>query len=165
VSSKHVEDTKNRIKTLIWKVCICWFTLHNCITTHGTKTLTLLFLNFKYILWNSLLRYSKFHPLTDHESLEGEWKYSSILYLASARDGGGWSTPRPCSLMPWRKTRYPFYTRPGGPRDGLDGCGKSRLHRDSIPGPSGPWPVAISSNKASYKLIMFLWHQTISFST
>ena len=25
-----------------------------------------------------------------------------------------------------------------GPRAGLDGCGKSRLHRDSIPGPSNP---------------------------
>jgi hypothetical protein len=31
-----------------------------------------------------------------------------------------------------------------GPRAGLDGCGKSRPHRDSIPGPSrypGPHPV------------------------
>jgi hypothetical protein len=25
-----------------------------------------------------------------------------------------------------------------GPRAGLDGCGKCRLHRDSIPGPSNP---------------------------
>ena len=25
--------------------------------------------------------------------------------------------------------------------DGLDGCGKSRLHRDSIPGPSSPYRV------------------------
>jgi hypothetical protein len=30
-----------------------------------------------------------------------------------------------------------------GPRAGLDGCGKSRLHRDSIPGPSSPWRVTI----------------------
>jgi len=30
-----------------------------------------------------------------------------------------------------------------GPRVGLDRCGKSRPHRDSIPGPSSPWPVAI----------------------
>jgi hypothetical protein len=28
---KHVEDTKNCIKTLIWSVCICWFTLHNSL--------------------------------------------------------------------------------------------------------------------------------------
>ena len=30
-----------------------------------------------------------------------------------------------------------------GPRAGLDRCGKSRPHRDSIPGPSSPWPVAV----------------------
>jgi hypothetical protein len=30
-----------------------------------------------------------------------------------------------------------------GPRAGLDRCGKSRHHRDSIPGPSSPYPVAI----------------------
>ena len=30
-----------------------------------------------------------------------------------------------------------------GPRAGLDGCEKSRLHRDSIPGPSSPYRVAI----------------------
>ena len=29
------------------------------------------------------------------------------------------------------------------PRIGLDGCGKACLHRDSIPGPSSPWQVAI----------------------
>jgi len=51
-------------------------------------------------------------------------------------------------------TPRPFFTsgeRPGthciggwvGPRVGLDRCGKSRPHRDSIPGPSSPQPVAI----------------------
>ena len=30
-----------------------------------------------------------------------------------------------------------------GPRDCLDGCGKSRPYRDSIPGPSSPLQVAI----------------------
>jgi hypothetical protein len=30
-----------------------------------------------------------------------------------------------------------------GHRAGLDGCGKSRLHRDSIAGPSSSWRVAI----------------------
>jgi hypothetical protein len=30
-----------------------------------------------------------------------------------------------------------------GPRVGLDRCGKSHPHRDSIPGPSSPYPVAI----------------------
>ena len=30
-----------------------------------------------------------------------------------------------------------------GPRAGLNRCGKSRSHRNSIPGPSSPWPVAM----------------------
>ena len=32
-----------------------------------------------------------------------------------------------------------------GPRAGLDGCGKSRYHWESIPGPSSPQPVTIST--------------------
>jgi len=36
---KPVEDAKNWIKTLIWKVCICWFALPNCITIHSTKNI------------------------------------------------------------------------------------------------------------------------------
>jgi hypothetical protein len=30
-----------------------------------------------------------------------------------------------------------------GPRAGLDGCGKSHSHRDSISGPSSSWRIAI----------------------
>ena len=30
-----------------------------------------------------------------------------------------------------------------GAKTGLDGCGKSRPYRDSIPGPPSPWRVAI----------------------
>ena len=40
--------------------------------------------------------------------------------------------------LPPGKTRYSLYRRLGGPRAGLDRCGKSRPHRDSIPGPSSP---------------------------
>ena len=36
-----------------------------------------------------------------------------------------------------------------GPRAGLDGCGKSRPHRDSTPGPSQP--VAQSLYRLSYR--------------
>jgi hypothetical protein len=35
--SKHVDDTKNWIKTLILKVYISWFTLRNYVTVHGKK--------------------------------------------------------------------------------------------------------------------------------
>ena len=65
----------------------------------------------------------------------GEQIYSSAFPLTSALDGEGVST-----------TSWPFYFREihgtrctrgwVGPRVGLDGCGKSRPHRDSIPGPS-----------------------------
>jgi len=38
-----------------------------------------------------------------------------------------------------------------GPRAGLDRCGKSRPHRDSIPGPSSPQPVA------AYRIYYYLF--------
>jgi len=57
----------------------------------------------------------------------------------------GWvvnATPRP--LYPQRK-RAGAHCIGGwlGPRAGLEGCGKSRPHRDSILGPSRPWRVAL----------------------
>jgi len=48
--------------------------------------------------------------------------------------GVGGQRHAPAALPPG-KTRYPLYV---GPRAGLDGCGNSRLHRDSIPGPYSP---------------------------
>jgi len=77
---------------------------------------------------------SKVHPRTGHEGPESEQKHLSTLSIASALDAGGWSTSRPSRSLPMGK-------RPGtnctggwvGPRAGLDRCGKSRLHRDSIP--------------------------------
>ena len=47
----------------------------------------------------------------------------------------------PVTLTPG-KTRYPLYRRLGGPRGSLDAYGKSRLHQDSIAGPSSPLRVA-----------------------
>ena len=64
--------------------------------------------------------------------------YSSTLPSTSTLDGGEWSTPRP--------GRFYLQEKPGnhrkggwvGPTAGLEECGKSRPHRDSIPGPSSP---------------------------
>jgi len=39
-----------------------------------------------------------------------------------------------------------------GPRAGLDECGIFRPHRDSIPGPSSPWRVAIPTALPSPQL-------------
>ena len=42
-----------------------------------------------------------------------------------------------------------------GSRAGLDRSGKSRLHRDSIPGPSIPWGVAIPT-ELSRSIIIYI---------
>ena len=65
--------------------------------------------------------------------------YSFFNFVA--RWGGG-QRHAPAALLPG-KTRYPLYRRGVGPRTGLDGFGKSRPHRDSIPGSFSPLRVAI----------------------
>jgi len=71
--------------------------------------------------------------------------YIALLFLLTRTlIGGGRLTPHP-GLLPqgWPYTRWI-----GGwvsPRAGMDGCGKYRLHRDSIPEPSSPWRVDIPS--------------------
>jgi len=69
--------------------------------------------------------------------------YSSTLPATSALDEGGVvnATPRP--LYPGERPSTHCIGSRVGPRAGLDGCGKSRPHRDSIPGPSSPKRVAI----------------------
>jgi hypothetical protein len=42
----------------------------------------------------------KVHPKAGHEDPDGEKRYSSILSLTSALDGGGWTTPRPGRFTP-----------------------------------------------------------------
>jgi hypothetical protein len=46
------------------------------------------------------------------------------------------TTPRP--LYPRERPDTHYTGGWVGPRAGLDGCGKPRRHRDSIPGPSSP---------------------------
>ena len=60
--------------------------------------------------------------------------HSSILSLTSAMDGGGWLTLHLGRFPSGKETRYTLYRRLGGPQAGLDGCGKSRPNRNSIPG-------------------------------
>jgi hypothetical protein len=71
------------------------------------------------------------HPRTDHEVSGGEQTYSSTLSLTSALARSEWSSQAP-PLYPRKETQYTFYRRLGGPRVGLDGCGKSRLPQNSI---------------------------------
>jgi hypothetical protein len=63
--------------------------------------------------------------------------------MTSALDGVGWSRPRSSRLYP--RERLCFHCTGGwmGFGTGLDNCGKSDPHRDSIPGPSSPYRVAV----------------------
>jgi len=79
----------------------------------------------------------KVHHVTGYEGPEAEYRYSSTLSLTSALDGVGGQRHAPVALTP-RKTRYLLYRRLGGAQAGLDGCGKSRPYRDSIPRPPRP---------------------------
>jgi hypothetical protein len=44
----------------------------------------------------------------------------------------------PAALLPGKIPRTHFIRSWVGPRAGLDECGKSRQHQDSIPGPPSP---------------------------
>ena len=80
----------------------------------------------------------KIHPITDHVGPEGEQRYSCTLPSTSAVDWGWVVNATPRQIYP--KERPGTHCIGGwvDPRVGLDGCAKSRPHRDSIPGPSSP---------------------------
>jgi hypothetical protein len=81
----------------------------------------------------------KVHPTTGHEGPEGEQMYSSTLSLTSALEVGvGGQRHVPAALRPERRPGTHCTAGLVGPRTGLDGCGKSLPHRDSIPEPSSP---------------------------
>jgi hypothetical protein len=78
------------------------------------------------------------HPITGHEDLQGQYRFSSTLSLTSVLDGVGGQRHAPADL--------PIGMIPGtdcvggwvGPSPCLDGYGKSRPHRETIPEPSNP---------------------------
>jgi hypothetical protein len=77
----------------------------------------------------------KVYPRTGHEGPDGEQIYSSTLSLTLRLDRGGWSRPRLGRFNPG-KDPVPIVGGWVDLRAGLDGCGdgcgKSRLHRDSM---------------------------------
>jgi len=68
----------------------------------------------------------------------------ALLFLDHGTRRVGDKRHAPAALYP--RERYGMYFTGGwvGPRTVVDRCGKSRHHRDSIPGPSSPEPVAIA---------------------
>ena len=83
----------------------------------------------------------------------GEWRYSSTISLTSELDAGGWSTPRPGRFNPG-KDAVPIVQKAGwapGPVRKV-----SPPHRDSIPGPSSPQPVAIPTELPGPQVVQYL---------
>ena len=65
----------------------------------------------------------KVYYITCCEDTEGEWRYSSTLFLTSALEGGGWLTQRPGRFTPGKVTSYPLCRRLCGPQGR---CGRVR---------------------------------------
>jgi hypothetical protein len=80
----------------------------------------------------------KGHTITDHKGPEGEERYSSTLSLTSALDGMVGQRHALAALLPGKRPGTYFIGGWVDARAGLDSCGKSRPHRESIPGPSIP---------------------------
>jgi len=66
-------------------------------------------------------------------------------FLTTALEGVRGQCHAPAALYPREKPGTHCTEGWVGPRVGLDRCGKSRPHRVSIPRPSSPQPVAIST--------------------
>ena len=64
---------------------------------------------------------------------------------------GGRSTSRPGRFTPGKSTQCIGVWV--GPRAGLDRCGKPRPHRDSIPGRSSPYRIAIPTELSRPQII------------
>jgi len=76
----------------------------------------------------------QFHYRIGHEVPEGECTYSATLSSSSALEVGGCSTPRTGCFTFGKKLDTHCTEGWLEPRVVLDGCGKSRPNRDSIPG-------------------------------
>ena len=85
---------------------------------------------------NAYKRKGTVHPRTGHEGAEGEKRYSCTFSLTSALDGVGGQRHAPAALPLGKRLGIHCWTGWVGRKFGRDGCGKSRPHGDSIPGPS-----------------------------
>jgi len=61
-----------------------------------------------------------------------------LFFLTSALDGMGGQSHAPAALPPGTRSVTHYIGGWVGPRAGQNGGGKSRPHRDRIPGPSSP---------------------------
>ena len=91
-----------------------WFRRHCSVEYKSSFRVTLTRPRHMVLVFNLHPHYGKIHPVTCHESPEGEQRYSSTLSLDSVPDHGARLTPRP-GRFNRRMTRYPVYRRLGGP--------------------------------------------------
>ena len=77
------------------------------------------------------------HPRTGHEGPDVEQTNSSALYLTSALEGGGLSTPRPGRLTASNNS-VPILQKTGWAPEPVWKGAKNRPHRDEIPETSNP---------------------------
>jgi hypothetical protein len=96
----------------------------------------------------------KGYPRTDHKGPEEEQRYGSTLSSTSVLYGIRGQRHAPAALRSEKKRCTYCVGRWVDSRGGLDGCGKSPPHRDSITGPSSPQqvatPTALSRPKRSF---------------
>ena len=88
--------------------------------------------------WSESKGKGKGHHKTGHEGPEGEQRYSSALSLTSVLGRVGVQRHAPAALPLGMRPSTHFIGVWVCPSVGLGECGKSRLHWDSIRGPSNP---------------------------
>ena len=144
--------THCKVSVYIW--------VHWCNSGARTDSTTLVYLEGDWMFCSPLGSYVPVHAMDGHGGKKvnlpnnlpqrhGEevevWLYSFFSLGARWR----WvvnTTPRP--LYPRESPGTHCTEGWVGPRADLDGCGKSLLHRDSIPGPYSTWRVAIPTTQA-----------------
>jgi hypothetical protein len=104
----------------------------------NARSILLLFSVYGRVGCRTPTYYGKVHPKTVHEGPAEEQRYSSIISLTSKLDEVGGQLHVPTALPPEKIRGTHCIGGWVGPRVGLEGCGKFRPQKDSIPGPSCP---------------------------
>ena len=103
------------------------------------------YINGLYAVYTNKQKRNKVLPTTGHEGPEVEYRCIPTLSLTSALDGDGGKGHDPAALHP-RKDAVPVVQQDGwAPGPGWTGAENLSPHRDSIPGPSRPYIVAIQT--------------------
>ena len=134
-----------------YSVSPCGYNMLPCDLTRFLLRSEWKFLSFMLVKITNVgnIQKGKGHPCTGTEALyrpyglQGEQRYSSTLSLPRHYYGVRGQRHTPAALYPWERTGTHCTGGWVGPRVGLDRCGKSRPHRDSIPGPPSPQSVTI----------------------